>query len=238
MPRDSNCWHCGEPLAGSVVAHATVAGQKRAMCCQGCRLDLLRGVSTQRVGDRLHREPGHRGQCEREPDRRRARAATDGRVDPVAHEDVEQAGRAGGHLPWLHPDEDLPVAFLAREGLDGFGGRRADRLAGLQVEGAPVAGAADTVVAQLARGQQAVQMRAVVRGGVGLAVEPRHGELVKGARIKARRRPERVRERELAPPHIVAGERLLIVDDQRALRGRIRHAEELLGGGDRLFIDR
>src|SRR6188508_3070196 len=37
MPRDSNCWHCGESLAGSVVAHATVAGQKRAMCCQGCR---------------------------------------------------------------------------------------------------------------------------------------------------------------------------------------------------------
>ncbi len=33
----SNCWHCGETLAAGEVIHAQVAGQRRTMCCQGCR---------------------------------------------------------------------------------------------------------------------------------------------------------------------------------------------------------
>jgi len=30
------CWHCGEPLSATVV-HASIAGQSRALCCDGCR---------------------------------------------------------------------------------------------------------------------------------------------------------------------------------------------------------
>ena len=75
-------------------------------------------------------------------------------------------------------DEDLAVALLHRIGLDGFGCGRADRLPGLQVESAAVARTADAVVDQFARRQQAIQMGAVVRRGVRLAIEAGHRELV------------------------------------------------------------
>lgn len=31
-----SCWHCGEPLPAGVELHADIAGESRAMCCQGC----------------------------------------------------------------------------------------------------------------------------------------------------------------------------------------------------------
>src|SRR5690606_35168324 len=82
--------------------------------------------------------------------------------------------RLGG----IDPDEDLPVALLARIGLDGFGGRRADRLTGLEVECASVARASDAVLDELAGRQQAVEVRAVVGRRVRLAVQSGDGELV------------------------------------------------------------
>jgi Cu2+-exporting ATPase len=33
---DSACWHCGEPVPVGVVIHASIGGEPRAMCCQGC----------------------------------------------------------------------------------------------------------------------------------------------------------------------------------------------------------
>jgi Cu2+-exporting ATPase len=35
--RDTVCWHCGEPLPTGDVLYATIAGQARALCCQGCK---------------------------------------------------------------------------------------------------------------------------------------------------------------------------------------------------------
>ncbi|MGE3666380.1 MAG: heavy metal translocating P-type ATPase [Steroidobacteraceae bacterium] len=31
------CWHCGEPLPAADAPHATVGGNRHAVCCQGCR---------------------------------------------------------------------------------------------------------------------------------------------------------------------------------------------------------
>jgi len=35
--RATNCFHCGEPLAGRTVTHARVAGAQAAFCCPGCQ---------------------------------------------------------------------------------------------------------------------------------------------------------------------------------------------------------
>ncbi|HWK72930.1 MAG TPA: heavy metal translocating P-type ATPase [Povalibacter sp.] len=31
------CWHCGETLPAGEIIHARIAGQRRSMCCYGCR---------------------------------------------------------------------------------------------------------------------------------------------------------------------------------------------------------
>jgi Cu2+-exporting ATPase len=37
ITRDEVCWHCSEPLQPAAVVYASVMGQSRALCCQGCR---------------------------------------------------------------------------------------------------------------------------------------------------------------------------------------------------------
>ena len=36
-PASASCWHCEEALPAGVDIHARIAGQERALCCQGCR---------------------------------------------------------------------------------------------------------------------------------------------------------------------------------------------------------
>jgi Cu2+-exporting ATPase len=35
--KPGGCWHCGEPLPAADAPRARVAGEERAVCCQGCR---------------------------------------------------------------------------------------------------------------------------------------------------------------------------------------------------------
>jgi Cu2+-exporting ATPase len=37
VPGSTSCWHCAETIPAGIVIQARVAGQERAMCCQGCR---------------------------------------------------------------------------------------------------------------------------------------------------------------------------------------------------------
>jgi len=51
MPRDSNCWHCGESLAGSVVALVARNGQTEAPA--GQYIAVSAGFTAPMLGKKL-----------------------------------------------------------------------------------------------------------------------------------------------------------------------------------------
>ena len=77
--RGNGCWHCGEPLPAGVVLYADVAGEARAMCCNGCRA-AAEWISHLGLADYY-------------------RIRTSSAPQPAAEPDVDRSSREAWHRP-------------------------------------------------------------------------------------------------------------------------------------------